>query len=124
MEDVFVWAWFDADAIIGVAFFALLHKLFSDRQITPLMMVHLALVVTLVLVHNYIHVALSRDDPWGYLPEGALSVGWSVLLVLLMLWILNLPSRLSYDAVLKKKIWGAFYNDIGVSEHINKQKEL
>ena len=49
MEDVFVWAWFDADAIIGVAFFALLHKLFSDRQITPLMMVHLALVVTLVL---------------------------------------------------------------------------
>lgn len=126
MEDLFVNDWLYADAVICVAFFALLHKLFSDKKITPLMAIHLAMVVILVLAQNYISIAFSfADDPVKYLLKSKtlLSLFWLVFLVILMLVILHLPSRQSYDVILKQKIWGAFYSDIGVSEQIKKQKD-
>lgn len=92
------------------------------KFISVLMIGHCAIVSVILFAPKtfFIHLAINEDLEYtiGLLT----SLAWYVGLNLIMLGIITNPNKLGYDTVLKKEIWGEYYQDIGVQSQIDKNK--
>lgn len=117
MENEWIYEWVVLDSRWApLACVLLLHLLFSDKAINKKIIVHCALVAVVIFMPKLLARLKTLDVVWA--------MGWYVFFIIVFLLLLTDAQRPGYDRILRKKIWGAYYQDIGVDEHMQvKDKE-
>lgn len=111
------------DKLLPVGIFLLWHKLFSDKKITPWIVVHCAMVGVILFTPKIFFAYFYVYENPEYTAGLVAGLVWYVGLSLIMLGIIAAPNKLGYDAILKKEIWGKYYEDIGIQSQVDKNKD-